>query len=361
MNAPTGGKATAPALADFIILNEEIAALVRARMPLDSHLKRIGAELPGKAGELAKRIGRRMEVGESLPDAIEVECASMPAVYRATIVAGIESGHLGSAIESIVDTASRMDQLRRITGVALLYPIVIVVATCLLLAMVIIRVVPQFEWLNHSQFGPLAWLSRWPLSVSLTAIGVPCLVILMAAIWWWRSGRIGGASATRFGLLAWLPGTRAVHRWSQAATFSELLLLMIERGVPLDHALRLAGEATDDVRLRVAAERIAERVQRGGEVRSIHPDAHHQDVSEFPLLIRLALYHAANRALLAGGLRQAAVVYRERAVRAAEWYAEYVPILLTVGIGGTLTIGFTLLVLWPYASMLREIAGSNWK
>jgi hypothetical protein len=48
-------------------------------------------------------------------------------------------------------------------------------------------------------------------------------------------------------------------------------------------------------------------------------------------------------------------------LRASEWYAEYVPMLLTVAIGGTLTIGFTLLVIWPYASALYELAGWNWK
>jgi hypothetical protein len=59
-------------------------------------------------------------------------------------------------------------------------------------------------------------------------------------------------------------------------------------------------------------------------------------------------------------LRQAAAIYRERTVRAAEWYTEYLPILLTIVIGGTLTIGFTLLVLWPYVSMLYELSEWNW-
>jgi general secretion pathway protein F len=356
MNASIGGNAASPALTDFIILNEEIAALVRARMPLEAHLSLIGAELPGKAGELTERIGRRLATGESLSQAMEVECGSMPAAYRTTILAGVESGQLGTAVESLVDTAARMDQLRRITGVSLIYPIAILVVTCLLLAMVIIQVIPQFAWLDQSHFGPIAWLSRWPRSVLAFAVVAPCLVILALTIWWWRSGRVGGVFAARFRLLAWLPGARAVHRWSQAATFSELLLLLVERGLALDHALRLSAEAIDDARLRTAAKQVAERIQCGGNTRSSDSNKNFHDVSEFPLLIRLALHHSSDRALLAGSLRQAAVVYRDRAIRAADWYAEYAPILLTVGIGGTLTICYTLLILWPYASMLRELA-----
>jgi hypothetical protein len=80
-----------------------------------------------------------------------------------------------------------------------------------------------------------------------------------------------------------------------------------------------------------------------------------------PILIRLALRHTNDRALLASSLRQAATMYHERAVRTAEWYAEYLPIVLTLLIGGTITAGFTLFVLWPYASTLHELSQWNWR
>jgi hypothetical protein len=65
--------------------------------------------------------------------------------------------------------------------------------------------------------------------------------------------------------------------------------------------------------------------------------------------------------LLAGSLEQAATIYRERAIRAAQWYAEYLPVLLTLAVGGTLTAFFALAVFWPYASMLHELSQANWK
>ena len=65
--------------------------------------------------------------------------------------------------------------------------------------------------------------------------------------------------------------------------------------------------------------------------------------------------------LMTAGLAEAATMYRERAIRAAEWYAEYVPILLTVAIGGTITMASALLIFWPYATMLHDLAQWNWK
>jgi type IV pilus assembly protein PilC len=368
MNAPRGGGDTdvgatpgKAALADFITLNEEIAALARARLPLETHLRRFGAELPGQAGELADRIGRRLEAGETLPAAMERECASLPAAYRAAILAGVESGQLASALESLVDSAARMEELRRITGHALVYPLIIVAVACQLLAFVISQVVPSFDWLNRSHFGPLSWLAEWPYTVPILGMVVPCVLTVAAYEWWRRSGRIGGAGSMRLAPFNWFPGIGNVRRWSQAAMFADLLLLLVERGLPLDESLRLAADATDNPRFRDRADRLANEIRNGHALHVGRNEPGNTGGSDFPLLIRLAMHHKGNRGLLVGSLRQASSIYRDRASHAADWYAEYFPILMVVGIGGTLTIGFALLVLWPYAATLNELAGWNWR
>lgn len=362
MNAPNGGKRAAAALADFITLNEEIAAVARARLPLESHLSRLGKELPGKAGPLAARIGTRIERGEALLDAMDAECADLPAAYRATIAAGIESDQLGAALESLVASATRQSELRRVTGVAILYPLVIVVVACQLLAFVLQRIVPAFQWAHRERWSVVSLLAELPYLAPLLAAALPGVIVLAAILWWWQSGRLGSGRTSGCGPLSWLPVARGVRRWSEAATFTELLQMLVERGVPLERALRLSAGAVDSRPLQVAAQRFADQTAEGRAGQPLlDADGKIAADDSFPLLIRLALYHSGDRTLLAGGLRHAAAIYHERAVRAAEWYAEYTPLLLTVIVGGTLTIGFTLLVIWPYASTLNELARWNWK
>src|SRR4029078_461701 len=125
----------------------------------------IAAELPGKSGELAQRIGHRLKSGESLADAVEIECATMPAAYRATVVAGSQGGQLAGAIESVVDSASRIEQLRRITGVALLYPMMVSILAVALMTVIIMRVIPTFGLISESKVGPLVWLLTWRLTL----------------------------------------------------------------------------------------------------------------------------------------------------------------------------------------------------
>jgi general secretion pathway protein F len=282
---------------------------------------------------------------------------SLPPVYRAVMLAGITSGQPGKSIEMLVDSSTRLELIRRVTAIALLYPIIVIAVTSLLFSFVVTSVVPRFDWLNQSHFGPFATLAHWPTTVIVAAFILPAVVVLAVGIWWWRSKRLGGTLSNRFGVLAWLPGARRVCRWDNAASFSETLLLLVENNVPLDQSLRLTAQSSGDAQLRAAAEQLAEQVHKGASAATENP----KQIAAFPLMIRLALRHSDNRKLLTSSLQQAATMYRDRAMRAAEWYAEFVPIALTAVLGGTLTLGFTLLVLWPYASTLREIAGSNWR
>src|SRR3954466_1932212 len=250
MNASSGGLEAGPVLADFILLNEEIAGLVRARVPLESHLAQIGAELPGKAGELAQGISRRLEAGESLLDAIEAECAGMPAAYRRTILAGLQSGEPASAIESVVDSATRLADMRRITGMAMLYPMIIVLVAVALISTMCMILIPSVDMLSESHSPTILWLMTWRFVIVRVAKIIGGVLLVGFILWWWRTGRMRAAGARGLGLLAWLPGARNIFRWSQAATFADMLLLMTERGVALDKALRLAGEAIEDRGLR---------------------------------------------------------------------------------------------------------------
>src|SRR5262245_28615842 len=99
MSAPDNIPTNAPALSDFIRLNEEIVSIVRARLPLEPHLERISRELPRRTGQMVERIGRRLAAGEQLGSAIEAECTDLPPIYRATMLAGATSGHPGRSIE----------------------------------------------------------------------------------------------------------------------------------------------------------------------------------------------------------------------------------------------------------------------
>src|SRR5580700_6763977 len=82
------------ALDQLLALNEEIAALVRAGVPLDRGLLEAGRDVRGRLGRIAAVLGQRLGRGESLVDALDAERQSIPPLYRAVVEAGMRAGRL---------------------------------------------------------------------------------------------------------------------------------------------------------------------------------------------------------------------------------------------------------------------------
>src|SRR4029078_6076108 len=141
----------------------------------------------------------------------------MPSAYRATIVAGSRSGQLAGAIESVVDSASRIEELRRITGVALIYPMMVCLVAIALMTVVVTPVLPGFGLISESHAGPIAWLMTWRFTLLRAAEYIVAALFIAIAVWWWFSGRKGMPVSAQLGLMGWLPGGRKVFRWNQAA------------------------------------------------------------------------------------------------------------------------------------------------
>ena len=74
-------------LDDLIALNDEIAALVRAGVPLEAGLAELGGDLPGRLGRFAAGLAQRTARGESLAQAITGDAGQLPPAYRAVVEA----------------------------------------------------------------------------------------------------------------------------------------------------------------------------------------------------------------------------------------------------------------------------------
>ena len=54
-------------------------------------------------------------------------------------------------------------------------------------------------------------------------------------------------------------------------------------------------------------------------------------------------------------LRQNADMYRRRAVARAEWLRWRLPVILTLAIGGTITLVYALSLFIPWVALLKEL------
>ena len=345
-------------LDELVALNEEIAALVRAGVPLERALVGVGGDVRGRLGRVAEAIGRRMSSeGRSLPEALEAESGRVPDLYRAVVEAGLRAGRLPAALEGLSGFARGMAELRRAIGLSLLYPaLVLAMAYGLFVAFVVAlapRIEEAFRSLELPTAGASGVLARIGEAAPYWAPIGPALMAL-AAVAWSRSGRALVLQSGRLGgLVARLPWMRGLVEHARASLFAEMLAILVEHRVPLPDALSLAAETVGSPRLRRVAEAAAEATSRGDDLRSALPAGPARDL---PPMLRWLIVNGPRQGGLPESLRLAARTYHQRALDRAELIRGVMPTLLLIVIGGSAALLYGLTLFIPFTDLLEDLA-----
>ncbi len=116
---------TTATLDDLLALNDEIAALVRAGLPLEEGLAELGGDMPGRLGRIATSLSEAASRGEPLEQALLDRAVALPPVYRAVMQAGMRAGRLPAALEAVATSARRITETRRAAVIAVSYPLLV--------------------------------------------------------------------------------------------------------------------------------------------------------------------------------------------------------------------------------------------
>ena len=344
---------TTISLEQLIALNDEMAALVRSGVPLELGLGAIGKDLPGRLGKISTTLSERMSHGQTLPQAVAELQGEFPPLYRAVLESGLRSGRLTAALEGLTQTARRVAELRRVIGLALLYPMFVLLLAYGLLVVFFVSIWPVlYSMADPRLSASMEWVNRVSESLSAWALIPPILIVTVVFLWWVVSRRavwLGTEASMRW--FGFVPLSKAVISNSQAATFAHVLALLVEQRVPFQHALVLAANASGNQRLKSAA----------GE--AVQPDQHSgaqadnkRRAAAFPPLLQWTIAAGHEQGNLAQSLRHAAETYHRRALWQADWIRVYMPLILIVVVGGTATLIYTLSLFLPWTSILRSLA-----
>jgi type II secretory pathway component PulF len=340
------------ALDDLIALTDEMAALVKAGVPLEHGLAQVARELRRRPGKLAAEISQRMQAGESLLHVIETSPKVFPPVYRAVVAAGLKAGRLPTALEGLATASRRTAELRRYTLSAMVYPVGVALMAFGLFVFSLIYFQPRVGSMYESMQMPAS-----QINTQLTALGhgalvwapwVPVFVLVALAVAWFLSNR---ATAGDPLLVRITPAGRMLH-YNRFAAFSETLALLVEHGITFDEAVVLAADSCGDRNIQNAAHQLADEVKRGA--------TKHDSLKQpkgFPPLVAWLLSSGCPAPALADSLRSTAEAYRRRAVQLDDWLRLYLPLGLTLAIGGVAVALYALSMLGPWYEMLVKIAG----
>lgn len=342
-------------LEELMALNDEIIALVRAGVPLEMGLAELGEDRVGVLGRLGSRLAARLSQGESLPEALGHEEIGLPRSYRVIVETGMRAGRLTAALEGVSQIAWKMAELRRRIGLALVYPLIVLMFAYGLFLLLCMHLAPRMKWLfddlgfDTDFYAFLSEIGRHALTWGWV---FPAVVVALI-IWWRRAGDGGFLSQEgRPTGIAWLcPGVRKITKFYRYSQFADLLALLIEQDVPLQEAIVLAAESTNDVTMVYAARSIADVSSRGLIVPMKMPGD-----NGFPPFLQWLITRREEQAGMVSALRAAADMYRRRAVLITEWIKVSFPVAAAVFIGGGATLIYTLTVFWPLTELLKTLA-----
>ena len=359
-------------LDELLALNQEIRALVRAGVPLEFGLGEFGRELPGHLGQVATGVAEQLRLGRPLVEVLDDSRWGIPPAYRAVVSAGLRSGRLASALEAVAQSARRLADLRRTISVSLVYPLLLLIIGWGLLAVFAAKVAPALAPGVAELTGPthaalfLDGIARWGAWARYWGPALPAALLLAAGWWWFASGRATVAQPRRARmLLGWLPWGRSVLRLSTVTAFAEVLAVLVEHGVPLDEALRLAAEAAQDPRIARLAAILAESL-RAGATAGLSSNAGQSTSGQatpgtrctahgFPPLLAWLMTLGQQRSALPAALRHAAETYHRQLERQAHCVRIFLPVLATVVLGGGVCLTLALAVFCPWISLLYHL------
>ena len=87
---------------DLVILNEEIAGMARAGLPLDKGLAALAREMGrGRLQKVTAQLAADLEAGHPLPEAIARQGKHMPPFYAGLVEAAIRTGRVNEVLATL--------------------------------------------------------------------------------------------------------------------------------------------------------------------------------------------------------------------------------------------------------------------
>jgi type II secretory pathway component PulF len=342
---------------DLITLNEEIAAMARAGLPLDQGLAAMAREMGGgRLQRATTEIAADLHAGRTLPEALERQRGRVPEFYAGLVASGIRTGRLGDVLSTLTVYARAIVDLRTTVVGAIFYPTVILVFAFILFGFVCHIIIPQFKKI-FADFG----VDLPPITRLAIAIGdhptefylfppIAVALTLLAAKFSLR-GTPGGRQAWAR-LVYSMPIIGTLVRSARLAAFTDLLATLVEHSLPLAEAFRMAGQASSDPLMTEAAQQVEDDL-RGGM--SLGEALRNRRV--VPELIAWMTGLGERRGNLAAALRQAAQVYRRQVETRAQVLRTVLPPFLVLMTAAMVVGFFALAMFMPLIKLITELSG----
>ncbi len=255
---------------ELALVTRQLASLSQSGLPLEESLLAVSQQndTPRTKSILLGVRAKVME-GYTLADGLGDFPRAFPDLYRATVAAGEQSGHLDVVLERLADYTESRQQLRQNITNAMVYPAALVAMAIAIISFMLASVVPRIVGVFQSTAAELPGLTRGLIATSdflrdhwlLLIIGVGAVCY---GIWWLLQQE--GPRRNWHHLVLRLPLAGRLTRGINTARFTRTLSILAGSGVPILEALRISSEVIENMPMREAVSDATIRVREGASI-----------------------------------------------------------------------------------------------
>ncbi len=255
---------------DLALLTRQLSTLVRSGIPLEEALLAVSQQSEKvRVRSVVAGVRARVMEGRTLAEGLGAFPTVFPEIYRATVSAGEQSGHLDSVLERMADYTENRQILQQKIRNAMIYPVLLTVICLGIVGLLLGYVVPEVVRVFEAGERELPILTRMLIAAS----------DFLRAWWWLMLALIGGAV---WGFRRWIrePSARRrydsfklrvpligrITRGNNAARFARTFSILTASAVPVLEAMRIAAEVVTNTTMRQAVQDAAVRVREGAPI-----------------------------------------------------------------------------------------------
>ena len=257
-------------MADFLVFNQEMIALLKAGLPVVRSFEILLERQESAAlRAVLSDVKDRVNSGASISDAFAEQGDIFPRLYWTSLKAGEKSGEIESVLRRYLKYQKTVIAISRKVVSTLVYPAILMVLSAVLIAVLMTVVIPKFQEFFADFHADLPLLTV--VVVGIAGFLRDNALWLFPAIFFgawllWRWVRTPAGRSWADGVLLKLPFLGGLFLRFAITQFTRSLATLLAGGTPLVPSLENSADAIGNRRVSRRVRDVVPKVREGGEL-----------------------------------------------------------------------------------------------
>ena len=261
------GKKKKVKVRDMGVFCKQFKSILQAGIGMVDALDMLAQQTNSKVlKEALKNVKDNVQKGDTLNMAMRKEGTVFPSLLLNMIEAGEASGSLEVALDRMSTHFDKDARLKGMVKKAMMYPIVLIIVTIVIAAIMLIKVLPSFASTFASMGSDLPGYTKFIMGLSDSLIETWYIwIIAIAGIMFAYKAYVRTEKGSRVvgNIKLKMPILGDLFTKTECARFSRTLSTLLAAGMPLIEAIETTGKTLDNVIFKDALADAVVQVQRG--------------------------------------------------------------------------------------------------